>query len=60
VTAGQDVIRGTKACTRCRQMLPLESFAPKPKVSSGFDSWCRRCRAENLRVWRAKRRAGAA
>lgn len=55
MTAGQDVIRGLKACTRCRQMLPLKSFAPKPKLSSGRDSWCRPCRRAYLRAWRAER-----
>jgi hypothetical protein len=58
--SGQDVVNGAKRCTRCSQTLPLDSFAPKPKLSSGFDSWCRPCRAENLRAWRAKRRAAAA
>ncbi len=57
--SGQDVVRGLKTCTRCRQMLPLEKFTPKPHLSSGYDSWCRPCRNENLRAWRAKRRAAA-
>ncbi len=60
MTLGQDVIRGEKGCTRCRRMLPLDQFARKPSLSSGRDSWCRGCRAENLRQWRARRVAGSA
>ena len=58
MTVGQDVIRGEKACTRCRRMLPLEAFAPKASLSSGRDSWCRACRAENLRLRRRRLAAG--
>jgi len=54
---GQDVIRGQKGCTKCRRMLPLEQFAPKPRPSSGHDSWCRSCRNAYLREWRAQRKA---
>jgi hypothetical protein len=58
---GQDVLTGgIKMCTLCRKKLPLESFTAKPHLSSGRDSWCRTCRAENLRAWRAKRKAAAA
>jgi hypothetical protein len=58
MTLGQDVIRGEKACTRCRRVLPLEAFAAKPSLSSGRDSWCRACRAENLRLRRLQKAAG--
>ena len=58
MTLGQDVIAGRKGCTRCRRMLPLEAFAPKPKLSSGRDSWCRECRRENLRLRRRRLAAG--
>jgi hypothetical protein len=58
MTFGQDVIGGRKAA-RCRHMLPLGAFALKPKLYSGRDSWCRPCRAESVRAWRAKRRAAA-
>jgi hypothetical protein len=36
-----------KPCTRCKQVKPLnlEHFPPHNKVKSGFDSWCRACRA---------------
>jgi hypothetical protein len=46
--------RGEKGWTRCREMLPLDAFAPKPSLSSGRDSWCRACRAGNLRLRRQK------
>jgi ribosomal protein L40E len=52
----QWVLDGLKWCTRCNRRLPVEQFTPKPQLSSGYDSWCRPCRAENLRQWRAKRR----
>ena len=32
----------------------IEQFAKKPQLSSGYASWCRPCRAENLRAWRAE------
>lgn len=34
-------------CTRCKEGKPLtlEFFPPHNKKSSGFDSWCRKCRA---------------
>ena len=47
---------GLKHCSRCGKRLPVEQFARKPQLSSGYDSWCPPCRAENLREWRAKRR----
>lgn len=36
-----------KACTRCKQEkeLDLQNFPPHNKTKSGFDSWCRFCRA---------------
>lgn len=37
----------TKTCTRCREDKPLntENFPPHNRTKSGFDSWCRKCRA---------------
>ena len=36
-----------KACTRCKQekTLDLQNFPSHNKTKSGFDSWCRVCRA---------------
>ena len=62
--------RGTASCpgggvhphappARCERILPLADFTPKPKLSSGYESWCCPCRNESLRPWRAKRRAAA-
>ena len=36
-----------KACTRCKQekTLDLQNFPPHNRTKSGFDSWCRSCRA---------------
>lgn len=35
------------ACTRCKEDKPLDGvhFPPHNKTKSGFDSWCRTCRA---------------
>lgn len=37
----------TKTCTRCRDEKPLDTkhFPPHNRTKSGFDSWCRVCRA---------------
>lgn len=37
----------TKTCTRCQERKPLgiEHFPPHNRTKSGFDSWCRACRA---------------
>lgn len=36
-----------KTCTRCKEEKPLDlqHFPPHNKTKSGFDSWCRSCRA---------------
>ena len=36
-----------KPCTRCKEMKPLDAvhFPLHNKTKSGFDSWCRSCRA---------------
>lgn len=33
--------------------LPLSDFPPNPKLSCGLHSYCRRCRDEYRREWRA-------
>jgi predicted nucleic acid-binding Zn ribbon protein len=43
-----------KWCTSCREWLPLEAFGPRAELRSGFDSWCRSCRGERVRQWRAE------
>jgi hypothetical protein len=45
--------RTHKRCTRCQGWLPLEAFPPNPKLRSGFHSYCRACRDEYRREWRA-------
>jgi hypothetical protein len=52
----QDVLGGAKLCSRCQQRLPLNSFTPNPRFSSGWDSWCRGCRAELSARLGAKRK----
>jgi hypothetical protein len=34
---------GHKWCRKCRQRLPVESFAPEPRNSDGLRSWCTPC-----------------
>lgn len=35
----------SKACSRCKQILPASAFRPTPTISTGLDSACRRCLA---------------
>jgi hypothetical protein len=58
--------RRGKLCTKCRLWLPAEAFRPNPTLTSGLNSWCKKCQVERTRLWRmehrdeenAKRRAG--
>ena len=45
-----------KTCTKCKVEKPLDStnFPPHNKTKSGFDSWCRGCRA----TYRSETRRG--
>lgn len=45
-----------KPCTKCKEEKPLdkEHFPPHNKTKSGFDSWCRKCRA----TYRSETRRG--
>ena len=45
-----------KTCTKCKVEKPLDSknFPPHNKTKSGFDSWCRSCRA----TYRSETRRG--
>jgi len=45
-----------KSCTHCQQWLPFDAFAPNPKLKSGRDSWCRKCRVTATQDWRARNR----
>jgi DNA-directed RNA polymerase subunit RPC12/RpoP len=46
--------QGYKRCSRCQAILPLEAFAPNPKLAVGLDSQCRECHREATREWRAR------
>lgn len=37
-----------KTCTKCGETKPLEDFAVKPGGAQGTDSWCKRCKAEDV------------
>jgi predicted nucleic acid-binding Zn ribbon protein len=43
-----------KWCMAGQHWLPLEAFAPNEQLNSGLDSWCRECRRERARQWRAE------
>jgi hypothetical protein len=47
---------GTKSCSKCERVLPVDAFRANPKLRSGFDSWCRECQAVANRRWRTRRR----
>lgn len=40
-----------KVCSRCRQLLPLESFGPARSSKDGLNSKCKPCNAEHARAW---------
>jgi hypothetical protein len=42
-----------KRCSRCGKWLPFAAFPRNPRLKSGFDSWCRECKAEAAKRWRA-------
>lgn len=42
-----------KRCSRCEQTLPVADFRANAKLRSGWDSWCRPCRAKANQIWRA-------
>src|SRR5262245_20337567 len=44
-----------KHCVRCGQLLPAAEFRPnRANTWTGLDSWCRGCRNERTRQWRAE------
>jgi hypothetical protein len=43
-----------KHCSRCGKWLPFAAFPRNPRLKSGVDSWCTRCRSEESRRWRAE------
>jgi hypothetical protein len=43
-------------CTRCRQWKWESDFRPNPRMSDGFDSWCRECHVGATRAWRERNR----
>lgn len=52
----QQIIEGQKLCSHCMELLPLDAFAPNPRLSTGWDSWCRECHLAAARASRAKHR----
>lgn len=42
----------SKACSRCKQILPASAFRPTPKISTGLESSCRGCLAAAKRAKR--------
>lgn len=51
-----------KPCPQCRKILPSEFFRTICSGMNGqyyLDSYCKRCRGEYFKAWRAKRRKKA-
>ena len=48
---------GTKTCTRCGEVLPLTMFHRRTAAPDGYNSWCKRCRAEYARDSRPRARS---
>ncbi len=49
-----------KRCTHCGQWKGRADFPVSRMVSDGLASWCRACKAEGLRQWRAQNPASVA
>ena len=45
-----------KRCSHCRQWKDRADFPVSRMVSDGLASWCRACKAEGVRAWRAKQK----
>lgn len=45
-----------KACTRCKELKPLEAFSPSKIHRLGRHSWCKACIAQKNREYRAANR----
>ena len=44
----------SKTCTKCRQILTIDNFSPKPSGQLGFRAECKKCRSNYTREWVAK------
>lgn len=42
-----------KACSKCKQVKPVDAFGRNARATSGYQSWCRACYAEHQRQYRA-------
>jgi len=52
-----DVINGTKLCTRCLNILPVESFGASARLSSGRNIYCSSCLSDIGHIRRANKRS---
>ena len=50
---GENFSPERKRCARCGEWKPPEGFSPNPRMRNGLDSWCKECRNEYTRQWRA-------
>lgn len=51
-----DSVPSHKSCTGCGETKPLDGFYKKKGHKYGVDSWCKPCRAEQLRRYREANR----
>jgi hypothetical protein len=42
-----------KICSKCKIVKPLTDFGPHKKTPDGRHSWCRACKYEQIKAWRA-------
>lgn len=54
---GYDEPVSAKRCTKCGETKGRDEFPVDRMVSDGLSSWCRACKAEGVRRWKAKRKA---
>lgn len=45
----------TKVCVRCLNRYPLSQFHRNARSLDGHDSYCKHCKSELKRIWRAER-----
>lgn len=49
----------SKICTKCKELIPLDSFRKKTSTKDGIDCICKKCNAEIQRKWYANNKAKA-
>jgi hypothetical protein len=53
----EDVVSGSRRCSRCGRTKALELFVKQPAQKYGRGYHCKRCAAERVRAYDARKRA---